>query len=140
MNVNVKLSITDDERNLMYRNMTGKDVLKMVSRSDVGEFVKGCIAGMLIDTPVPEELVVKPHVRPVKIGRRVFYFWEELRQWVHDKAGGISANQTPAQGTTLSASRTTGTVATSRRAQQISRQLKSKPEGSTPKLSLVGSE
>lgn len=47
MNVNVKLSLTDEERNTMYRNMTGKDVKRMVSRAEVNEFVQGCIAGML---------------------------------------------------------------------------------------------
>lgn len=49
MNVNVKLSLTDEERNTMYRNITGKDVKKMVSRKDVSEFVAGAIASVLVE-------------------------------------------------------------------------------------------
>lgn len=40
MNVNVKLSISDEDRNLMFRRLTGKDGKAMVSRADVNVWVK----------------------------------------------------------------------------------------------------
>ena len=40
MNVNVKLSISDEDRNLMSRRLTGKDSKKMVSRAEVNNWVK----------------------------------------------------------------------------------------------------
>ena len=55
MNVNVKLSLTDEQRNVMYRNMTGKDVKRMVSRAEVNEFVRGCLAAVVEDAPVDGE-------------------------------------------------------------------------------------
>ena len=65
MNVNIKLTLTDEERNLMLRNMTGVTRKRMVSRSEVNDFVTGCVAGMLVEVPVPKELVVDKYVRPV---------------------------------------------------------------------------
>ncbi len=43
MNINIKVSLTDIERNRMYRNITGKCVKKMISRSELNDFVAGCI-------------------------------------------------------------------------------------------------
>lgn len=39
MNVNVKISISDEDRNLMFRRLTGKDTKGMVSRADVNAWV-----------------------------------------------------------------------------------------------------
>lgn len=47
MNVNVKVALTDEQRNVMYRNLTGKDVKRMVSRREVNDFVQGCIDAVL---------------------------------------------------------------------------------------------
>lgn len=65
MNVNCKVTLTDEERNIMLRNMTGITRKRMVSRSEVNDFVAGCVQGILIDVPVPKELVVDKHVAPV---------------------------------------------------------------------------
>jgi hypothetical protein len=40
MNVNVKLSLTDEQRNTMFRRLTGKNTKGMVSRADVNQWVK----------------------------------------------------------------------------------------------------
>lgn len=49
MNVNIKLSLTDEQRNTLYRNMTGKDVKRMVSRAEVNELVNDYINDMMND-------------------------------------------------------------------------------------------
>ena len=40
MNVNVKLSISDEDRNRMHNRLTGTNTKKMVSRADVNDWVK----------------------------------------------------------------------------------------------------
>jgi hypothetical protein len=40
MNVNVKISMTDEQRNVMFRRLTGKNGKGMVSRADVNLWVK----------------------------------------------------------------------------------------------------
>jgi len=61
MNVNVKLSISDEDRNLMSKRLTGKDTKKMVSRAEVNEWVKGQLETFLrlgspASTRVTEEI------------------------------------------------------------------------------------
>jgi len=53
MNVNVKISLTDEERNTLYRRMTGKDVKRLISRKEVCELVNEYIA-VLLSTQEPE--------------------------------------------------------------------------------------
>lgn len=65
MNVNIKVSLTDDERRVMLFNMTGIDRKRRVSRAEVNEFVTGAVAGMLVEVPVQEELKVEPVKRPL---------------------------------------------------------------------------
>lgn len=53
MNVNCKVSLTDEQRNTMFRNLNGGDSKKMVSRADVNAFVQKkieeCLNGLHLD-------------------------------------------------------------------------------------------
>lgn len=49
MNVNIKLSLTDRERNLLKRKMVGKDVKALATRADVNQMVNGFMQSMLED-------------------------------------------------------------------------------------------
>lgn len=63
MNVNVKLSLTDEERNVMFRRLTGKSTKGMVSRADVNEWVKKELEKFLtLGSPTTErvEEVIEP--------------------------------------------------------------------------------
>ena len=56
MNVNVKLSLTDEQRNVLKRRLTGKDVKAMISRKEVNELVQDFIASLLTgDAPETPE-------------------------------------------------------------------------------------
>ena len=55
MNVNIKVSLTDQERNLLKRKLTGKDVKAMVSRKEVNELVDGFMKAMLEDFEVEDD-------------------------------------------------------------------------------------
>jgi len=57
MNVNIKLSLSDEERNLIARKIAGKDIKRLCSRADVVEMVNGFMAGFL--TEVKKEAAVK---------------------------------------------------------------------------------
>jgi hypothetical protein len=48
MNVNIKLSLTDIERNTMYRNLFGGTSAKKVSRAQVSEFVQKKVREALV--------------------------------------------------------------------------------------------
>lgn len=55
MNVNVKVTLTDEERNVMHNRLTGTLSKKMVSRADVNEFVKAKIERFLqVGSPTTE--------------------------------------------------------------------------------------
>jgi hypothetical protein len=57
MNVNVKLSISDEDRNLMSRRLTGKDSKKMVSRAEVNVWVKEQLEKFLrLGSPTTEQV------------------------------------------------------------------------------------
>ena len=65
MKVNVKLSLSDEERNIMAVNISGKDSKRMVTRAEVNEFVQGCmdcITDAIIGQPVTE---MKPAKNPL---------------------------------------------------------------------------
>lgn len=49
MNVNIKISITDPERNLIARKLDGKNIKRMISRKEVNELVAGFMEGLLSD-------------------------------------------------------------------------------------------
>lgn len=58
MNMNLKLSFTDEQRNLIKRKLTGKDVKALATRSDITEMVEGFVASVLEEeqpapSPVP---------------------------------------------------------------------------------------
>ena len=58
MNVNVKLSLTDEQRNVMHRRLTGKNGKGMVTRADVNEWVKEQIERFLIlGSPTTETVI-----------------------------------------------------------------------------------
>jgi hypothetical protein len=57
MNVNVKLSLTDEERNTMFRRLTGKTTKGMVSRADVNQWVKDQLQTFLtLGSPTTETI------------------------------------------------------------------------------------
>ena len=43
MNVNIKISMSDEDRNIMAMNLTGKISKRMVTRAEVNQFVQGCL-------------------------------------------------------------------------------------------------
>ena len=47
MNVNLKLSFTDEQRNLIKRRLVGKDVKALATRNDIKELVDGFVQSML---------------------------------------------------------------------------------------------
>jgi hypothetical protein len=62
VNVNCKVTLTDDERNKMFRSLNGNNGKGMVSRADVNNFVKEKIAESLngarsIEVAVTERVV-----------------------------------------------------------------------------------
>jgi hypothetical protein len=55
MNVNCKLTLTDEERNVMFRRLTGKNGKGMVSRAEVNQWVKDKLQSFLsIGSPSTE--------------------------------------------------------------------------------------
>lgn len=61
MNVNCKLTLTDEERNVMFRRLTGKNGKGMVSRAEVNQWVKDKLQSFLsIGSPSTEQ--VEPEV------------------------------------------------------------------------------
>jgi hypothetical protein len=75
---------------------------------------------------------VRPHIRERKIGRRVFYYWEDLERWLETK--GTSASTGTTTESIMSGFGTRGTAQTSRRAREIAQKLVSGPHVSMPKL------
>lgn len=60
MNVNCKLSLTDEERNAMHNRLTGTSTKKMVSRADVNTWVKDQIERFIkVGSPTTEKVEVK---------------------------------------------------------------------------------
>jgi hypothetical protein len=60
MNVNVKVTLTDEERNVMANRLTGTLSKKMVSRADVNDFVKKQIERFLaVGSPTTETVEVE---------------------------------------------------------------------------------
>lgn len=54
MNVNIKVSLTDEQRNNMHRRLTGKQTKGMVSRATVNEFMQGCLDSFLTEEAPPK--------------------------------------------------------------------------------------
>jgi hypothetical protein len=57
VNVNCKVTLTDDERNKMFRKLNGSNGKGMVSRAEVNCFVKKKIAEVLNGTAAPEKTI-----------------------------------------------------------------------------------
>lgn len=57
MNVNVRISLTDEQRNVLYQKITGKKVKAMITRAGVVALVNDFIDSMLTDQAVshPEQ-------------------------------------------------------------------------------------
>jgi hypothetical protein len=47
MNTNIKISLTDEQRNILYQRMTGKNVKRMISRAEVNQLVHEYIEMLL---------------------------------------------------------------------------------------------
>lgn len=43
MNVNIKISMSDEDRNIMAMNLTGRISKRMATRAEINEFVQGCL-------------------------------------------------------------------------------------------------
>ena len=54
MNVNVKITLSDEQRNVMYRRISGKNVKRLISRAEVSQLVQDFIASQLSGTFVNE--------------------------------------------------------------------------------------
>lgn len=54
MNVNVKLTITDEERDILADYLDGKASKRLATRKDVNSFVQGCIAAATDGAATPE--------------------------------------------------------------------------------------
>jgi hypothetical protein len=68
MNVNVKISISDEDRNLMFRRLTGKDTKGMVSRADVNTWVKEQLERFLtVGSPTTERVEEIEEREPINI-------------------------------------------------------------------------
>ena len=50
MNVNVKITLSDEQRNVMYRRISGKNVKRLISRAEVNQLVQDFIASQLSGT------------------------------------------------------------------------------------------
>jgi hypothetical protein len=66
MNVNIKLTLSDQERNLIARKIAGKDIKRLCSRADVNELVKGFMIGYL--TELTTEFIAGAGVRDPHTG------------------------------------------------------------------------
>ncbi len=60
MNVNIKLTLSDQERNLIARKIAGKDIKRLCSRSEVVEMVNGFIKGYITELRVEKAKVDHP--------------------------------------------------------------------------------
>lgn len=49
MNTNIKIKLTDPERNLIARKLDGKKTKRMISRKEVNDLVAGFVEGLLCD-------------------------------------------------------------------------------------------
>jgi hypothetical protein len=56
MNVNVKLSITDEWRNLLAGYIDGTQTKRLATRKDINQFVQGCIEAACNELPEDESL------------------------------------------------------------------------------------
>ena len=70
MNVNVKISLTDEERNTLYRRITGKDVKRMISRKEVCELVQQHIDDLLEGIEQVVETVAEPVFDPKQVYKK----------------------------------------------------------------------
>jgi hypothetical protein len=68
MNVNVKLTLSDSDRNLIARKLSGKNIKRLCSRADVVEMVNGFMAGCLNETELELELDVQAGRTAPQIG------------------------------------------------------------------------
>ena len=73
MKVNIKLAISDSDRNLIARKLAGKDIKRLASRAEINELVRGFIEGYLTEllneplnpatqAPTPPDLSLVPAV------------------------------------------------------------------------------
>lgn len=67
MNVNVKISLTDEERNIMHRRLTGKNTKGMVSRADVNQWVKTELERFLTLGSPTTETIEEPNIEEIRL-------------------------------------------------------------------------
>jgi hypothetical protein len=56
MNVNIKISMSDEDRNIMAMNLTGKISKRMVTRAEISSFVQGCLDSITDSINIGEPL------------------------------------------------------------------------------------
>ena len=66
MNVNVRVSLTDEQRNILKKRLTGKDVKAMVTRAEVNELVYAHIHSLL-NEPLAFEHTFAPVVEEIEL-------------------------------------------------------------------------
>ena len=96
----------------------------LASRTEAMAFVGG-IGRKSFDTNV------RPHLRERRIGRRVFYYWEDLERWLQTQ--GTTASTGTKTESIMSGFGTRGTARTSPRAREIAQKLVSGPHASIPR-------
>ena len=68
MNVNCKIALTDEERNVMFRRLTGKNGKGMVSRADVNNWIKDHLQSFLtLGSPTTEQIDAVEVIDEVKM-------------------------------------------------------------------------
>lgn len=60
MNLNCRLSLTDEQRNNIKRNITGKDVKALATRAEICELINGLLEAFT-SPPRPQREIPDPH-------------------------------------------------------------------------------
>jgi hypothetical protein len=60
MNVNVKLSLSDDERRRLASCLAGKPVKRLATRADVNQLVRDLLSASMSGAPAPRETAPAP--------------------------------------------------------------------------------
>ena len=57
MNTNIRITLTDAQRNVLKRRLTGKDTKAMISRAELNELVQGYVNELLLYKPIQKPLL-----------------------------------------------------------------------------------
>ncbi len=60
MNTNIRITLTDAQRNVIKRRITGKDTKAMISRAELNQLVQEYVADLLSYKPISKPLLEEP--------------------------------------------------------------------------------